>query len=481
MDFGRYKGLEEKYVGGYGTIFKAWDSRDDSFVAIKRQTNQKEDKSLPCYVLREFDFMAKMNHPNIIRPKQFIYTAKHSWLITPWVQETLSQYVKRKSIAELRPKLPKIWFQILDAVSALHESEVFHYDIKPGNIMYDEDSETVYLIDFGLCSFKIGEYDSVCTIPYRPPELVGIKATSRIWFNSNVDIWSLGCVFAETITGKTLFDVRDEEEIKLMKLIYTLCLPSKEDACKVGLSVFTIPEHSKSLYEILSSIAGEDEMVNLVCEALSCDPDKRPSAQDMLKNSLFSNMKRETFTYTRNFPNDEDIPHMTLHLKIPTTIMRIRPRGIHLIYEISEKLDDCNGINNSWTATAKTLFDYYLVYIITMGSAKSPTVINSHPPAEAITLSDIIHMAIATSGIALKYHNNMCFSITDISDQFKLHRIYPAQVLSLEKKIIMFTRSVIGFESQIDMERIFSPLSGYYKTAKSLTTENAAQTLLYVK
>ena len=106
--------------------------------------------------------------------------------------------------------------QILEGLVYMHGSGVLHRDIKPGNLLCNLDCE-VRIADFGLGKLISGEVNNdgdltnfVCTRWYRPPELV--MGYSKETYDSKLDMFSTGCVLAEILRGKVLFQSEDEKE-----------------------------------------------------------------------------------------------------------------------------------------------------------------------------------------------------------------------------------------------------------------------------
>ena len=117
--------------------------------------------------------------------------------------------------------------QLLQGCSFLHQKKVMHRDIKSANILLN-DQGIVQLADFGLG--RRTRFDSVytykvVTLWYRAPELLlGFKS-----YNHKVDVWSIGCVFAELLTGEVLFKSNlliqylEETQYAIIQKIYQLC------------------------------------------------------------------------------------------------------------------------------------------------------------------------------------------------------------------------------------------------------------------
>ena len=101
-------------------------------------------------------------------------------------------------------------------MEALHELRVVHCDVKPENItLSNQYGDSVKLIDYGSAIF-IEDNDShveIQTLPYRAPEI-----TLRANYGHPIDIWSVGCIIYELVTGRVLFD-QNNEALNLAKAV----------------------------------------------------------------------------------------------------------------------------------------------------------------------------------------------------------------------------------------------------------------------
>ena len=108
-------------------------------------------------------------------------------------------------------KIKLIIKQLVFALDYFHSKMIFHRDLKPQNILIDANSN-VKIADFGLArrfSPVSKPYSNIVqTLWYRAPEVLLGKTN----YGKEIDIWSLGCIFAELLTGKNLFEGRDSVE-----------------------------------------------------------------------------------------------------------------------------------------------------------------------------------------------------------------------------------------------------------------------------
>jgi serine/threonine protein kinase len=167
---------------------------------------------------------------------------------------------------------------LLNAVAYLHSNGVLHRDVKPQNLMFSE-SGILKLIDFGLsidipCDF--GELMcQVVTESYKAPELCsGSKS-----YGTGVDIWSVGCVFAEMVLGRPLFE--GENDFQQLQLMANLLGPLDAN----GFLQFRPKVDVRPLSEVFAGI--DDAALDLLSRMIRLNPAERISAEEALDHAYF--------------------------------------------------------------------------------------------------------------------------------------------------------------------------------------------------
>ena len=189
--------------------------------------------------------------------------------------------LKEKSLDENMVKT--FLYKILDAVAYCHSKKIIHRDLKPQNILTEKNGEVVKVADFGLArafSIPIRPYTKeVLTLWYRAPELLlGINE-----YSTPVDIWSIGCIFAELILKQPLF--KGEYEIEqLFKIFHVLGTPNRD----IWPDVETLPNYSPD-FPKFKQIKFEDYFIgldkngiDLLKQMLVYDPNQRITAKQAL-------------------------------------------------------------------------------------------------------------------------------------------------------------------------------------------------------
>ena len=219
--------LNDKYIfikeigkGAYGTVGKYKDKETNKEVAIKR-VPLAEGGTIPQFLQRETCILSVLDHPNIIKLLNIINYDGSYYLVFDYIPHNLYDllYENKEKLSMIQIK--EILYQTLKAVDFIHRSSILHLDLKPGNILVD-DNNNVKVCDFGLSSFYYIPQRKhnlhVQTYPYRAPEIfLGDEE-----YCTPVDVWSMGCILFEAVNGFPLFyknnkEDDDKEEIDLIE------------------------------------------------------------------------------------------------------------------------------------------------------------------------------------------------------------------------------------------------------------------------
>nr|BEK63518.1 hypothetical protein KPHV_07450 [Kitasatospora purpeofusca] len=207
-------------VGGMGAVWSALDTRLQRDVAVKvllPQVDGAEDHEAQARFEREARITARLQHPNIIGVHDY-GLHREAGLATPYVVMSL---LTGRSVAEalgsgqrLDPARAVEWgVQICNALAAAHAVDVAHRDIKPGNLFltrHADGTEAVVVLDFGIAAYLMAGHTQLTpagsangTPAYMAPEQIkGLRIDGR------ADLYSLGCVLYEFLTGTTPFGFR---------------------------------------------------------------------------------------------------------------------------------------------------------------------------------------------------------------------------------------------------------------------------------
>ena len=216
----------------YSNVYKA-RSKDagGTIVALKKIKQDQEKEGMPITALREIKILSQLKHPNIVNLIEVVVRKVIApqqkyivYLVFEYLEHDLHGLIDKRVSFDV-PQIKYIMQQILQGVKFLHENEVMHRDIKGANILLDNKGH-VKLADFGL-SKKIDPRrnytNRVVTLWYRCPEL--LLGSEK--YTPAIDMWSIGCCFAELLTFRPLFPA--DKEQKVLELIYEKCgTPTEE-------------------------------------------------------------------------------------------------------------------------------------------------------------------------------------------------------------------------------------------------------------
>ena len=195
---GVYKFADVLGKGGFGTVFRAFNTENGVTVAVKRVNKEDLDEEKLGSIESEVKLLKKLRHPNIVRYIETVRGPDGSLnIVLEFIENGSLASILKKFGGKFNESLVAIYTtQVLKGLAYLHAQGVVHRDIKGANILATKDG-TIKLADFGVAT-EGGDFEGVVGTPYwMAPEIIEMTGNS----GTACDIWSVGCTVIELVTG----------------------------------------------------------------------------------------------------------------------------------------------------------------------------------------------------------------------------------------------------------------------------------------
>ena len=304
--------LEEICQTQFSTILRCKNKTTRDIVVLKEIRQKKTEDAPSKEVLREILIMMNFTHPHIVKYNSVFVHKCQVVIEMEFCITSLSNVIKKISKPFYVAQIKKIIRSIALGIKFLHDHDIIHRDIKPGNIFIDEN-----------CVVKIGDFGSARISPqqkkenkenepeekkkspqskdkkeqkekrpltpgvgtkwYKAPEIIfGNKH-----YDKSVDIWSFGCLMAEMFLLEPLFP--GSTDFEMINLIFSFIGFSKEDEAVLKPQLhINIRERPKKAFENTFDIADKDS-IDLMSKMLVANPHKRITVEEILNHPFLKN------------------------------------------------------------------------------------------------------------------------------------------------------------------------------------------------
>lgn len=280
--------------GTYGVVYRARDKRTEEIVALKRLKMEKEKEGFPITSLREINTLLKGQHPNIVTVREIVVGSNMDkiFIVMDYVEhdlKSLMETMRHKKQMFTPGEVKCLLKQLLSAVAHLHDNWILHRDLKTSNLLLSHKG-ILKVGDFGLAR----EYGSplksytpvVVTLWYRAPEL--LLCTKE--YSTPIDMWSVGCIFAELLLMNALFPGKSEVD-QLNRVFKELGTPNEH--IWTGFNKLPAVQKMKFNDYPVSNLRSKFSMLSelglaLLTGFLTFDPTKRLTAEKAIDNPYFN-------------------------------------------------------------------------------------------------------------------------------------------------------------------------------------------------
>ncbi|KAL0464393.1 UNVERIFIED_CONTAM: Cell division control protein 2 [Sesamum latifolium] len=260
--------------GAFGEIYSAFHSDTHEPVLLREVRLHGERDGIPTNLIRDISLLQEIEHQNILRLLDVTNFDTENGIFL--VYESLGRVLQNISYASeigIDPDSVKKYLQqILRALAFLHSRKIVHHDLRPENVFVDIDTKHLKVGDLAQCRALGSSFEEDISKPtgirFMAPELL-MKATD---YSYEIDIWSVGCIFAQMLTGTPLFHGPTVRHI-LDEAFRYLGIPTEEMwpgiTAMYPLLSFHKDSNSKDLREVFPDLEPEGFDLLLVSEVFA--------------------------------------------------------------------------------------------------------------------------------------------------------------------------------------------------------------------
>ncbi|EMD41778.1 hypothetical protein CERSUDRAFT_120728 [Gelatoporia subvermispora B] len=288
-----YERLNAIEEGSYGVVFRARDKQTGEIVALKKLKLDEEKHGFPITALREINALMTCKHENVVNIREVVVgdTLTQVFIVMDFIEHDLKTLLTVMPSPFLQSEIKTLMLQLLSAVAHCHERWILHRDLKTSNLLMNNRG-TIKVADFGLARrygdpIGVGGLTQlVVTLWYRAPEIL----LGAITYSTAVDMWSVGCIFAELILKEPLFQAKGE--IELLSMIFKLLGPPTAaswpnfQTLPLAKTITLPPQQPPQLRQKFPYLTSAG--LDLLSRLLTYDPENRISATEALQHPYFN-------------------------------------------------------------------------------------------------------------------------------------------------------------------------------------------------
>lgn len=382
-----FKGCEKIGKGAFGSVVSCFDSLTRNRVAIKQIIKESETTDM-VHIMREINILIHLcGHPNIIQLQNVYQDNEKMYLVTPFHTNTLHNVIYKSAVSRnfLPLSIIKQYInQLLLGLRWSHIRGVIHADVKPQNIMVDDATNQIKIIDFGSSKLFTNEKPyrfrrdaDIVTVTYRAPELffntyynkrlADGKGGKYMKLPEKIDVWSAGIILIQMLTPKYIYlqgneednspfaitqrrihnyyirnvdakekQRKDEETAEDKRIMYNDIVLHAIYSTFVDKNEETGDVFSKNrLVEFLkdhshTNIYSDKDAINFILSLVNCDPAIRSSAETALKDTFIqASFPQISFAEFSCDTSSRFRPPMLIPPPVPPVPASIKPKKEH--------------------------------------------------------------------------------------------------------------------------------------------------------
>ena len=298
-----YMKLEKVGEGTYGKVYRAKDLRNGRVVALKKTRLEMEEEGVPSTALREISLLHMLSESDYVVKLLSVEQVEENgkpvlYLVFEYLDTDLKKYMDLTGKGPNATPVPmdivkRLMFHLVKGITHCHQHGVLHRDLKPQNLLVDRSKLELKIADLGLgraFSIPLKSYThEIVTLWYRAPEILLGSAL----YSTPVDMWSIGCIFAELVRKTPMFP--GESEVQQLLHIFKV-LGTPDESVWPGVSKLKDwhefpqwkPQNLKTFFPTL-----EPEGLDLLQRCLVYDPKERISAKEAMAHPFFRDIVKQ--------------------------------------------------------------------------------------------------------------------------------------------------------------------------------------------
>mmetsp|Transcript_12433 Transcript_12433/g.16028 ORF Transcript_12433/g.16028 Transcript_12433/m.16028 type:complete len:466 (-) Transcript_12433:479-1876(-) len=295
----KYEMIKAIGHGAYGVVISALDKSNNTKVAIKKIPDTFEDLVDAKRIVREIRLLRSFNHDNVVKVVDLFTSQSYDdfdevYLVTDLMETDMHRVIYSKQPLTLE-HIQYFLYQMMCGLNYIHSMGVIHRDLKPSNILVNANCD-LKLCDFGLSRGVNGPEEEeelteyVVTRWYRAPEIMLSCPT----YNTQIDIWSMGCIFGEMLGRKPMFPGSDYiHQLKLILKVIGTPLDSEIgfiSNSKAKRFIKKLPKY-ESIDLLTTYPKANENAKDLLNKMLILDPSKRLNCLDILSHDFHKDIR----------------------------------------------------------------------------------------------------------------------------------------------------------------------------------------------